>query len=230
MPKKRVGNNITPAKRKTKPVSSFNFEDAEFLTQVDALAFAGFYDVEIADKLQIDRFEFSRAKGKFEKFAQALENARVRARACENDMPSPARFAEVWEKCGRKRSKLMKEFGIGFSKLQSWLAREPAFIDIMAMSELEFLEQLDTVSRVLALGGVKGKDKFEGWSRYPAEWMIRFHLNTTGRRYGYGEQPILPDTDNGDIPRNVEQGIDIEEWINKEMEQSKNEEGDDNLS
>lgn len=230
MPKKRVGNNIDPAKRKTKPVSSFDFEDAEFLTQVEKLAFNGYYDAEIADKLQIDRFEFSRAKGKFKKFAQVIAEARERAREKESgcEMPSPARFAEVWEKCGRKRSKLMKEFGIGFSKLQSWLAKEPAFIDIMAMSELEFLEQLDTVSRVLALGGVKGKDKFEGWSRYPAEWMIRFHLNTTGRRYGYGEQPILPDADNGDIPRNVEQGIDIEEWIKKEMEQSKNEEGDDN--
>ena len=118
---------------------------------------------------------------------------------------------------------------IGYTKFQSWLAQEPAFLDIMAASDLEFLEQVDTASRILALGGVKGKDNFPGWNRFPDGWMLRFHLNTLGRRYGYGENPILPGSEEG-IPKNTEHGIEIENWIKKEMSitNSEEESADDN--
>lgn len=216
MPKKRIN-----ATRKTRPISSFNFEDKDFITSIEEMAYNGYYDAEIADKLNIDRYEFSRAKSKFKKVAQALENGRARARARGEDMPSPALFAEVWAKCGRQRSKLMKEFGIGWTKLQSWIAQEPMFADIMAESDLEFLEQLDIAGRILALGGVKDKDQFKGWSRYPSEWMMRFYLNTTGRKYGYGDNPVTASTEDEGIPKNIEQGIDIESWIKQEVSQKK---------
>lgn len=198
-----------------------NFEDVELLTRIEQLAYDGFYDTEIADKLNISRWQFDEAKRRSKTLTSTLESARARAREQGADMPSPALFAEVWAECKGKRTALMKKFGIGWTKLQSWIAQEPMFADIMAERDLEFLEQLDIAGRILALGGVKGKDEFKGWNRFPSEWMMRFYLNTTGRKYGYGENPIVKEEDDGSIPKDIEQGIDIESWIRKEVEQKK---------
>ena len=216
MPKKRISSK-TPRKPKATP--SFDYESEEFLSQVDALAFEGFYNTEIADELNISRYELEMAISQCEKLRNTIASARERARARGAEMPSPAMFAKVWAKCKGKRTQLMKEFGIGWTKLQSWLAQEPIFVDIMAERDLEFLEQIDTASRILALGG--GKDEFKGWSRYPDSWMIRYHLNTLGRRYGYGENPIQPEVADDTIPKDIEQGIDIDSWIRQEVEQKK---------
>lgn len=217
MPKKRISNK-TPRKPKAQP--SFDYEDEGFLTRVEALAFEGFYNTEIADELNISRYELEMAISQCEKLRNRLESARARARKSGAEMPSPAMFAKVWSECKGKRTLLMKKFGIGWTKLQSWIAQEPMFADIMAERELEFLEQLDIAGRILALGGVKGKDEFKGWARVPSEWMLRFYMNTTGRKYGYGENPIVKNEDNN-IPKDIEHGIDIENWIRKEIEQKK---------
>lgn len=218
MPKKRIS-----AKRATNPISSFDFEDVDFLTQVDRLAFEGFYDVEIADKLNISRWQFDEAKRRSKKLTSTLENARERARAKGADIPSPALFAEVWKTCDGKRSKLMKKFGIGWTKFQQWCREEPAFIDIMAERDLEFLEQADIAGRILSLGGIKDKDQFPGWSRHPDPWMMRFYMNTLGKRYGYGENPVIEDIeDDTEVVGNVEQGINVADWIKLEMTQKKN--------
>ncbi len=215
MPKKRLSNKI-PRKPKAEP--SFDYEDDAFLSRVEALAFEGFYNTEIADELQISRYELEMAISQCEKLRNTLASARARARKAGAEMPSPAMFAKVWVECKGKRTALMKHFGIGWTKFQSWLAQEPMFVDIMAERELEFLEQLDIAGRILALGGVKGKDEFKGWNRYPSEWMMRFYLNTTGRKYGYGENPIVRKEEDLDgIPTDIEQGVDIESWIKKEM-------------
>ncbi len=216
MPKKRTN---TP--RKPKAVPSFDYESPEFLAQIDALAYEGFYNTEIADELKISRYELEMAISQCKKLRNTLEDARARAKAAGADMPSLAKFAKIWKECDGKRSKLMKQLGIGWTKFQQWCAQEPGFVDIMAMSDIEFLEQCDTVSRVLALGGVKDKDKFPGWNRYPSEWMLRFHMNTTGKKYGYGEAPILPSVEDLEIPDNIESGIDVAEWIKLEMTQKK---------
>lgn len=218
MPKKRISNK-TPRKPKATP--SFDYESADFLERVYALAFEGFYNTEIADELQISRYELEMAISQSKNLRNTLESARARAREKGAEMPSPAMFAKVWIQSGRQRSKLMKAFGIGWTKLQSWIAQEPMFADIMAESDLEFLEQLDIAGRILALGGVKGKDQFKGWNRHPSEWMMRFYLNTTGRKYGYGENPISATTEDEDIPKNIEQGIDIDSWIKQEIAQKK---------
>lgn len=217
MPKKRICNK-TPRKPKATP--SFDYESEEFLTRIYALAFEGFYNTEITDELQISRYELEMAISQSEKLRNTLESARACAREKGAEMPSPALFAKVWAGCKGKRTLLMKKFGIGWTKLQSWIAQEPMFADIMAERDLEFLEQLDIAGRILALGGVKGKDEFQGWNRFPSEWMMRFYLNTTGRKYGYGENPIVKEEDNG-IPKDIEQGIDIESWIRQEVEQKK---------
>lgn len=218
MPRKRISNK-TPRKPKAQP--SFDYEDDAFLTRVEALAFEGFYNTEIADELEISRYELEMAISQCEKLRNTLESARARARECGAEMPSPALFAKVWSECKGRRTLLMKKFGIGWTKLQSWIAQEPMFADIMAERDLEFLEQLDIAGRILALGGVKGKDEFKGWNRFPSEWMMRFYLNTTGRKYGYGENPIVKEDDDSGIPKDIEQGIDIESWIRKEVEQKK---------
>lgn len=214
MPKKRISNDAT---RKKVSISDINLEDVELLTRIEQLAYDGYYDTEIADKLNISRWQFDEAKRRSEKLTSTLETARARACARGADMPSPAKFAEVWAECKGKRTLLMKKFGIGWTKLQSWIAQEPMFADIMAERDLEFLEQLDIAGRILALGGVKGKDEFKGWNRFPSEWMMRFYLNTTGRKYGYGENPIVKEEDTS-IPTDIEHGIDIESWIRKEVE------------
>lgn len=214
MPKKRISNDVT---RKKVSISDINLEDTELLSRIEQLAYDGFYDTEIADKLNISRWQFDEAKRRSKKISSTLKSARARAREQGADMPSPALFAEVWAECKGKRTLLMKKFGIGWTKLQSWIAQEPKFADIMAERDLEFLEQLDIAGRILALGGVKGKDNFNGWNRFPSEWMLRFYLNTTGKKYGYGENPIVKEEDTG-IPTDIEQGIDIESWIKKEVE------------
>lgn len=218
MPKKRISNK-TP--RKPKAIPSFDYESEEFLSQVDALAFEGFYNTEIADELNISRYELEMAISQCEKLRNTIDSARERARTRGAEMPSPAMFAKVWAECKGKRTTLMRKFGIGWTKLQSWIAQEPIFADIMAERDLEFLEQCDIAARILALGGVKGKDEFAGWNRFPSEWMLRFYLNTTGRKYGYGENPIVKNEDDANIPKDIEHGIDIESWIKKEVEQKK---------
>lgn len=115
---------------------------------------------------------------------------------------------------------LIKKLGINWTTLRSWERQDPRLTDVMAITDLEFLEQIDTAGRILALGGVEGKDTFAGWNRYPSEWMIRFYLNTTGRRYGYGEAPLMTEAEE-DFSTNVESGIDIESWITKEMSAKK---------
>lgn len=222
MPKKRIN-----ARRTVKPISSFDFDDVEFLTRVEQLAFDGYYDVEIADKLNVSRFEFSKELNRNKKFRQLIENARERAREKGADMPSPAMFAEVWKQCDGKRTNLMKKFGIGWTKLQQWLKAEPAFEDILAERDLGFLEKADVAGRILTLGGIKGKDEFPGWSRHPDPWMIRFYMNTLGKRYGYGENPVIPDIeDDTDVVGNVEQGIDVANWIKLEMTAKKAKDGE----
>lgn len=86
MAKRCIGDK-TPRKPRNEP--SFDFEDAEFLESVDALAYEGWYDAEIADELNVSRFEFSRAKSKSEKLKQVLLDARARAREDGADIPSP---------------------------------------------------------------------------------------------------------------------------------------------
>lgn len=122
---------------------------------------------------------------------------------------------------------LIKKLGINWTTLRSWERQDPRLTDVMAITDLEFLEQIDTAGRILALGGVKGKDTFVGWNRYPSEYMIRFYLNTTGRRYGYGDAPMMAEAEEEDIPTNVESGIDIESWIAKEMSAKKDNREDD---
>lgn len=219
MPKKRISNK-TP--RKPKAVPSFDYESAEFLARVEALAFEGFYNTEIADELQISRYELEMAISQSDILRNTLADARERARKSGAEMPSPAMFAKVWKECGGQRSKLMKAFNIGWTKFQSWLAQEPMFVDIMAERDLEFLEQADIAGRILSIGAVKNKDKFPGWSRYPDTWMMRFYMNTLGKRYGYGENPVIPEADDSALPEHVEQGIDIESWIKQELTQKRN--------
>lgn len=219
MPKKHISNR-TP--RKPSPASSFDFEDAEFLQHVEDLAYEGFFDVEIADELQISRSDFRKAKMKSAKLRNTIENARERAREQGAERPSVAMFKKVWATCDGKRSKLMKKFGIGWITFQKWLKAEPAFEDVMAERDLEFLEQVDIAGRILSLGGIKDKDQFPGWSRHPDPWMMRFYMNTIGKRYGYGENPVIPDVeDDTDVVGNVEKGIDVADWIKLEMTQKK---------
>lgn len=107
-----------------------------------ALAFEGFYNTEIADELQISRYELEMAISQCEKLRNTLESARARARESGAEMPSPALFAKVWSECKGRRTLLMKKFGIGWTKLQSWIAQEPLFADIMAERDLEFWNSL----------------------------------------------------------------------------------------
>lgn len=220
MPKKRYSNKTA---RKPKAIPSFDYESEEFLAKVDALAFEGFFNTEIADDLNISRYELEMAISQSEILRNTLKNARERARAQGADRPSVAMFRRVWATCDGKRSKLMKKFGIGWTKFQQWLREEPAFVDIMAERDLEFLEQADIAGRILSLGGIKDKDQFPGWSRHPDPWMMRFYMNTLGKRYGYGENPIIEDIeDDTEVVGNVEQGINVADWIKLEMTQKKN--------
>lgn len=217
MPIKRLSNR-TP--RKPKPEPSFDYEDEGFLARVRALAYEGFYNAEIADELNVSRTELETAISRSKPLRDTLEEARAHAKEQGDEMPSPAKFAQVWAGCQGKRSVLMRKFNIGWTRLQEWLAQEPAFVDIMAERDLEFMEQADIAGRILTLGGVEGRDEFPGWTRHPDPWMLRFYMNTLGRRYGYGENPVIPAAEGVDLPRDIDRGVDIESWIRQEIKQA----------
>lgn len=215
MPKKRIAT-----KRKPKAVPSFDYESADFLTRVEALAFEGYYNTEIADELKISRYELEMAISQCEVLRNTLSEARARAKQAGAERPSLAKFTKIWKECKGKRSVLMKKLGIGWTKFQQWCSEEPGFIDIMAERDIEFLEQADIAGRVLSLGGIQGKDEFPGWSRRPDPWMMRYYFNTIGKRYGYGENTDVfskANEEEMEMPTKIEHGIDIESWIKQEV-------------
>lgn len=224
MPKQRKVGENTP--RKPRKAPSFDFENEDFLERVGALAYEGWYDAEIADELNVSRYEFSLAKSNSERLRNTIEEARARAHDDGADIPSPPKFAKLWKECGGSKTKLIKKLKISFTTLQSWIAQDPRLQDVMDAIDLEKCEQAEMAAWILALGGVKTKDKFEGWSRYPDSYMLRWLLNTKGRRFGYGENPVIAEDKSGDIPHDVDSGIDIEAWIKQEMNAKKNKEDD----
>lgn len=134
-------------------------------------------------------------------------------------MPSPAMFKRVWIECKGKRSEVIKKFHIGYKTFKRWLADDPRILDIISLSELEFLETLEARGRMLALGMTNKEAKesnFKGWNRLPDANMIRYYLNTIGRRYGYGENPTEDLMQDG-IETRASNGIDISSWIEQEM-------------
>lgn len=221
MPKKHLSGKIT---RKKNPDSSFNYEDEDFLSKVFDLAYEGFYNIEIADELNISRSAFDKAIERHSVLRQTLEDARARAKEAGGDIPSPAKFKRMWIQCKGKRSELLKKFHIGYQTFKQWLKDDPRLIDIMAETEIEFLEKVDSRARMLALGLTKSEreklektGQFDGWKQFPDAYMLRFFLNTIGRRYGYGENPTEDLMQDG-IETRATNGIDISSWILKEMD------------
>lgn len=215
-----------PRKRITAPRSPVKGEEMlldnpEVRETIREMAFNGYFDSEIAAKIGVAKSTFCTKKQLDNEFAELLETARARAKENETEFPSLALFREMWNKCDGKRSKLMELFGIGWTTLQSWFAQEPRFLDIIAERDLPFLEQLDIAGRIMALGGVRDKDTFPGWSRHPDMWQLRWYLNTLGKKYGYGETPVMPEVE-GAVLSDVEQGVNIEDWIIQEMTAKKN--------
>lgn len=207
--------NRKPIKPEDSP--QYDWEDDDFIAKCADLAYEGFFNVEIADELNISRSLFKKAVMCNKKLHNSLKTARARADEDCAERPSPAKFRRAWLTCDGKRTKLMKIFNIGYSTLLKWLEDEPKFKDILAENDLAFLEQADIVGRILSLGGIKEKDTFPGWERYPDGYMLRFYMNTLGKRYGYGEPPVLAGTEELPDLGNVEQGINIEKWITQEM-------------
>lgn len=94
MPKKRISNDVT---RKKVSISDINLEDTELLSRIEQLAYDGFYDTEIADKLNISRWQFDEAKGVAKKF-QAHWRLPVRVRVSRAQI---CRHRLCLRKCGR---------------------------------------------------------------------------------------------------------------------------------
>lgn len=159
------------------------------------------------------------AVSRHQKLRQTLEEARNKAKEDGSERPSPARFREVWNECKGKRSELIKKFNIGYQTFKRWLKDDPRLGDVIAASELAFIENLDARARMIALGMTikeQNESGFEGWSYLPDASMMRYYLNTIGRRYGYGENPTDDSLQDG-IETRASKGIDITNWIEKEM-------------
>lgn len=176
----------------------YDFASEDFLKAIKEMAEYGFLDYQIADILGISQAYFSRLKRRFPELVQLLSTSRAQARGGHVPQPSPAYFRMVWNRCNKSRVKTAKAFGVSVKTIYRWAKKDLGIADVIIERDLEIYESLDTVSRIIALGGVKNKDTFPGWSREPVVNFIAMLLSLYRKRLRLDEEPIIENPNKGD--------------------------------
>ena len=167
-----------------------DFSDENVLMAVKDMIEDGFLDWQIADCLGIHPKTYQNYKKRNKQFRSLLSHLRVRARRNEIPIPSAALFRKVWDKCGKSRCKTAKKFGISPRTLVRWMKKDSGIADVIMETDLAKYEALEAISKIIALGGVKGQDDFPGWSRYPNVKLLAMQISIFRKRLG------LDDTEN----------------------------------
>ena len=70
------------------------------------------------------------------------------------------------------------------------MKKDSGIADVITETDLAKYEALEAISKIIALGGVKGQDDFPGWSRYPNVKLLAMQISIFRKRLG------LDDTEN----------------------------------
>ena len=170
-----------------------DFSDENVLMAIKDMIEDGFLDWQIADCLGIHPKTYQNYKKRNKQFRSLLSHLCVRARGNEIPIPSAALFRKVWDKCGKSRCKTAKKFGISPRTLVRWMKKDSGIADVIMETDLAKYETLEAISKIIALGGVKGQDEFPGWSRYPNVKLLAMQISIFRKRLG------LDDIENHDV-------------------------------
>lgn len=208
---------------------NFDYEAEDFINQLYDLAAAGYYDYEIAKKVGIDAATFSTKCGEYEVMSKALAEGRKKIKKMGCEMPSVAYFKELVEECEGKASRILAKLGIGYATYRKWLKENPGLQHEVDLQNLKFLERLDNTAKLCACGVVRQIDEngedvtpFPGFKLMPNSQLMMFYFNSVGAKYGYSAKEELLgllESDGVTATKGGEsdEGIDIDEWIRKEI-------------
>lgn len=188
----------------------YDYESEEFLKSIYDLAFKGYNDKEIAQKIGLSAEKFYTKKGELSKLSNTLDDARTHAREKLNEVPSAALFSEICDKFSADRYRIAKYFGVSWNTVKVWMRENEEFQNVFDDANLKFISNINATGRILAQGIAEKDEKgnFKGWIERPDSNMNRFYLQTVGRNYGFGDN--IDVTTNGN---DIKGSISVEEWI-----------------
>ena len=105
-------------------------------------------------------------------------------------MPPIDKFREAMTKYRGNLSQVARAFGVSRHAVYNWIKKEPEYKTVLDDARGEFLDEVISTARVVALG-IPLKDdngNFAGYQVPPDGSMLRYLLSTLGRNEGFGER------------------------------------------
>lgn len=104
-------------------------------------------------------------------------------------IPPIEKFREAMTKYRGNLSQVARAFGVSRHAVYDWIKKEPDFGLVRDDARGEFLDEVISTARVVALGIPLKDDKgnFAGYQVPPDGSMLRYLLSTLGRTEGFGE-------------------------------------------
>lgn len=104
-------------------------------------------------------------------------------------IPPIDKFREAMTKYRGNLSQVARVFGVSRHAVYNWIKKEPEYKTVLDDARGEFLDEVISTARVVALG-IPLKDdngNFAGYQVPPDGSMLRYLLSTLGRNEGFGE-------------------------------------------
>lgn len=123
-------------------------------------------------------------------------------------------FRKILRKSGGNLTKVAAIFKVARKTIYQWAKDDVEFKDAISDERGALVDECLVSARVLALGIPEKDEKgnFIGWRERPDGYMIRYLLSTLGRKEGFGEE-----SEDADIPTDIEHGINIDSWIKDKL-------------
>lgn len=130
--------------------------------------------------------------------------------------PKYYEFREALAKKGLNLTAVGRVFGVTRGTVYRWIKSDPLFAEAYYDERGRLVDDCIVSARVLALG-IAERDadgKFIGWQDRPDGNMLRFLLQTYGRKEGFG----TPEEDSYSEPRRTQIGVSVDKWLERESE------------
>lgn len=104
-------------------------------------------------------------------------------------IPPIEKFKEAMTKYRGNLSQVARVFGVSRHAVYDWMNKNPEYKAVLNDARGEFLDEVISTARVVALGIPLKDDKgnFAGYQVPPDGSMLRYLLSTLGRTEGFGE-------------------------------------------